>query len=82
MGFPFRLDPERFIVIRLVSSPTPCIACATLMTVKSVGSEEELACGVISEGGVRNKGGIWESKTMKNQEKVLSIQLIKQGVFL
>lgn len=52
VDFPFSLSPERFIV----SSPTPCIACATQMTVKSVGSEEELGCGIVSEGGVRNKG--------------------------
>lgn len=40
-----------------VSSPAPCIACATQMTVKSVGSEEELGCGVASERGVRNSRG-------------------------
>lgn len=81
VGFPFSLGPERFIVTRLVSSPTPCIACATQMTVKSVGSEEELGCGVVSEGGVRNKWRHLGKKNMRNQERVLSIQL-KQSVFL
>lgn len=37
------------MVIRLVSSPAPCIAYAAQVTVKSVGSEEELSCGVVSE---------------------------------
>lgn len=71
VGFPFCLGSERFTVIRLDRSPAPCTACATQMTVKSVGSEEELGCGVISEGEVRNKGRHLRKQNHKKSGKGL-----------
>ena len=56
VGFPPSLGLENLILFRLVRRPTPCIARATQMILKSVGSEEELGCGVVSEGRVRNEG--------------------------
>lgn len=54
-GFPPSLGLENLIIFSLVRSPNLCIARATQVIVKSVGSEEELSCGGVSEGRVRNK---------------------------
>lgn len=56
LGFPPCLGLENFILLRLVRSPRPCIARAAQMILKSVGSEEELGCGGVSDGRERNKG--------------------------
>lgn len=84
MGFPPSLGFENLIIFSLVRSPNPCIARATQVILKSVGSKEELSCGGISEGRVRNKErnlGKWNHEKSGKSLKSKSIQL-KQRVFM
>lgn len=78
LGFPPSLGLENFILLGLVRSRRPCVARAAEMILKSVGSEEELGCGVHQREERGIKGGMWGSESMKNQERSLewkSIQL-------